>query len=187
MSHIQLDQYLLSGDLIQIRRSCDPYLMSGYLVGLSDRLAVMKVFYDFHPDGFHVFSPSDVEECRCSESEKHWDFMLRSEGLVENELVDAGIPLTSIEDAAGGIQDRYGRLVVEAEGPGNPECTFAIGSLANIRDGVMQFDGFDVEGEWYDDTTEIACDTITKLQYMTPYINNYWKYLKGTPASKARL
>jgi len=159
--------------------------MQGYLVGLSDELAVMKVFADFCPDGFHVFPTSDVEQCDCSETEQFWDFMLRSEGLVENEMVDAGIPLASIEDAAGGIQEKYGSLIVEAEGPGNPDCEFAIGSLAGIRDGIIQFDGFDVEGKWDDDSTKIACETITKLQYKTPYINYYWKYLKGTPASKA--
>ena len=48
----------------------------GYLIGLSDDLALLHTFADFDPDGYTIVRTDDAEEVRRSEHEAFWDTML---------------------------------------------------------------------------------------------------------------
>jgi hypothetical protein len=154
--------------------------LNGYLLDVSNSLGLMHCFDDFEPDGYTVFRVDDVSDIRSDRHERHWDRMLKSEGLLGGLNLTAPIDITSIHKVIDSIARQYRRLIVECEERREDLEDFYIGQVASVDDDILRFDHFDGLGQWEKTTASIPLDEITLLQFETPYIQRFWKYLTGT-------
>lgn len=168
---------------IERRRLSTPCL-NGYLVGLSTCLGMMHCFDDFEPDGYTIFRLEDIESIRCSEYERHWDYMLREEGLLEGLDRHFSIQLSSMEAALSSSAQQAGMLIVECEDGEDDSEDFYIGNLVSVGEKSIRFDNFDALGNWDDRSEVIQTSEITIVQFETTYLKRFSKYLRGMPASQ---
>lgn len=182
----EIKQHIATDQKVRISRSrpSQPNL-NGYLLAASDELVLMHVFHDFMPDGYMVFRICDVENLRSGPYERLWDRMLAGEGLLGGLELQHTIDLSSMQCAITSIQQYFGRLIIECEDAAEDIEDFYIGCVVNVGDSVVAFDHFDGLGKWEEESAEIDLDEITLLQFQTPYIQRFWKYVNGTaPHSK---
>ena len=73
----------------------------------------MHAFHDFMPDGYTVFRLEDVEGFRSGPHERHWENMLRAEGLLDGLDFAVQIDLSDMRSAIGSISERFEHLIIE--------------------------------------------------------------------------
>ena len=106
--------------------------------------------------------------------------MLAGEALLDGLKLDLRIDLTSIQSAIESIAREYGRLIIECEDRDEDIEDFYIGQAISIGGDSVQFDHFDGLGRWEKSAASIPLEEITLLQFETPYIHRFWKYVSGT-------
>ena len=157
--------------------SCQPSL-NGYLLGLSEQLGLMHCFHDFLPDGYTVFPLAQVVEISSDEHDRHWDYMLTKEGSLGGLDQQLDIDLTNFHTAIKSIHDHYSWMIIEAQ-PDEENEEFYIGQLDSIQENAVRIHHFDGEGNWGTDPAEIPLNEIAVVQFETPYIKTFRKYLNG--------
>ena len=179
-------QYVGTKQKVQVRRRtpCEPTL-NGFLLDSSPSLVLMHAFHDFMPDGYTVFRLEDVEGFRSGPYERHFENMLRAEGLLGGLDFAAQIDLSSMRSAIGSISECFENLIIECEDDDEDTQDFYIGSLVLATFDCITFRDFDGYGYWEAEPAEIDIDDITKVQFDTPYIRVFSKYLRSgsRPAS----
>ena len=112
------------------------------------------------------------------------DRMLAAEDLLDGLAMDLDIDLSSMKAAIESASLQFEYLIVECEYPGGDSEDFYIGRMASIDDDMLQFDRFDALGQWEETSASIPISSITLVQFNTPYILKFSKYLKGVPPRK---
>lgn len=153
--------------------------LNGYLLGLSDQLGLMHCFHDFMPDGYTVFRLAYVETVRSNEYERFWDRMLTAEGLLSGLDEKPDVDLTSFGSAIQSISDRFQTMIIESQFPGEESQDFYIGQVVSLKKNEVVFDHFDGLGRWESKPSVIPLRDIAFVQFATPYIENFGKYLDG--------
>ncbi|WP_428305480.1 hypothetical protein [Lacipirellula sp.] len=176
----QLLPYAGSKQKIRVERSLPgtPSL-SGYLIGLTNELGLMHCFDDFEPDGYTLFRVAHVIDVRSNEYERHWERMLAGEGLLGGLNLDADIDLSCLENAIESVDRHFHRMIVECEAEDEELDDFYIGKLVSIDNEELRFDHFDGVGRWESEAAVISLPTVTLVQFETPYIQRFWKYLES--------
>jgi hypothetical protein len=67
---------------------------------------------------------------------------------------------------------------LECELTGSEESDYYIGRLVTVSDEEVALLYFDSLGTWDKEPTIIPCKSITKIEFDTPYINTFSKYIK---------
>ncbi len=184
MSHSLLAPHLNTRAKIRVTRNrpSNP-LLNGYLLGLSDQLALVHAFDDFEPDGYTIVRTVDVVDVRCGPYERHWDRMLAGEGLLAGLDEAPALPLADMRATLRAIQRRALPLIVECEAEDSTLEDFYIGAIVEVGETTLRFDHFDGLGVWTLEPDSIELAEITTLQLATPYMQRFWRYLapRGTP------
>jgi hypothetical protein len=154
-------------------------LLNGYLMALSETLGVMHCFHDFLPDGYSVFRLEDVVSLRSGEYERHWDRMLAGEGLLDGLKRQITIDLGSLKAAIQWIDKEFKLMTVQCEDNGNNRQDFYIGRIDSTTETALVFHHFDGLGQWAEEPAAISLDEITLVQFDTPYIKHFSKYVGG--------
>ena len=168
---------------VETRCSCHSYL-NGYLLGLSDTFGLMHCFHDFLPDGYTLFRLNDVISIRSNEYERFWDRMLASEGLLTGLDKNLNMNLTSIQSSFLSLTDDSQTLIIEAQIPDEEDQDFYIGQVATFDTTKVWFNHFDALGKWELEPAEIPLDEISFIQFDTPYIKTFSKYVESTCPAK---
>ena len=181
-AYSQLSEHLATGRKIRIEtnRPADP-LLNGYLMQLSDRLGLLHCFDDFEPDGYSIFRLADVTSVRSGKFERHWDRMLRGEGLLGGLDRELLVDLSDIQTAIGSVSRQFKLMTVQCEDGEEDVEDFFIGQAVSFEGTELIFDAFDALGQWNDAPSRILLDEITMVQFVTPYIRHFSKYLTGSP------
>ncbi len=180
----QLHPHLNTRQRIQIRcRRVGEDFLNGYLMGLSRDLGVMHCFDDFEPDGYSVFPLSDVVYLRSSEHERHWDRMLTEEGLLDGLDQTPHLELEDYRTAIQSISDQYQLMSVLCEGDDPDFNRYYIGQPASLDHSEMQFDHFNGLGQWEATPVIVPLSEIVLIEFDTPYIRIFSKYLSGSPSA----
>lgn len=165
--------------------SCQERL-NGYLLGLSDELGLMHCFNDFMPDGYIVFRLAYVDTLRSNKYERFWDRMLAAEGLLSGVDVKLEIDLTSFGSAIHSISNRFETMIIESQSPGEESQDFYIGQVVSLKKNKVVFDHFDALGRWESEPSVIPLREISFVQFATPYIEIFGKYLNGPRPSREK-
>lgn len=158
--------------------------INGFLIEASETLGVMHCFHDFMPDGFTVFRIAEVTGVRSGKYERHWERMLNDEGLLTALASPPSLDLTNMKSAIDSIKSQYEGIIVECEDAEDESEDFYIGSVLSSNENDVTIRHFDGLGVWEDKPYTIPLDEVSLIQFDTPYINRFWKYLAGPSAIK---
>ncbi len=183
----QLRPHLNTGKKIRIELNLPSQpKLNGYLMELSNELGLMHCFDDFEPDGYSVFRLSNVVSLRSGDYEHHWDRMLGEEGLLAGLEKTINVELESLFTAIRSIDHQYQMMSIECENEKDGTKDFYIGQLVSINKSEMTFDHFDALGQWEESCAMILLEEVTLIQFETPYITIFRKYLSGSPSITRR-
>jgi hypothetical protein len=156
----------------------DPH-HTGFVLDLGRELVLVHQFHDFFPDGYTALRIADIKRVRSGEQERFWEKMLRGEGLLDQVGIAYDLPCDDFRSLLSALHAREQHVIVECEDRKDVDRDeFFIGVLLAIEEDIVFMLPFDVIGEWYDEPIIITLDTITKVQFDTPYANTFRKYLK---------
>ncbi len=179
-----LDRFTHAKEYVRVtRRRPSQSPLAGYVLDTSDYLALMHIFNDFTPDGYTILRLDDVEEVRSSHIERHWHRMLSGEGLLSGLKLGFKPDLSSMPSAIESLWRQYRHIIIECEDEDDPIEDFYIGFPLVVGRGGVIFRYFDACGLWREMPELINASEITRVQFDTPYINHFEKYLgDGEPA-----
>lgn len=146
-------------------------------IGVSDALVLMHPFNDFRPDGYAVIRQQDIVGVRCGGHERLWETMLRGEGLLEDLNIPEGINSSSVQQLVQSVAARFRYMIVECEASDQPIQDFYFGELVAVDSDVIRFRCLNGMARWDDKVVEIPVTEVTKIQFDTPYVQRFTKYI----------
>ncbi len=181
--YVSLAEFVGTSKMLQIERSlsAEPSL-HGYLLGLSPDLGLMHCFDDFDPDGYTLFRVEDVLSHERGAHELHWDRMLTGEALLGGLQLPIEINLATLTTALESLQAKYTDVIIECEDDSEEEQAFYLGRLIQVGTEHISLHYVDALGNWDDGPSLIAIERITKVQFDTPYLRKFMRYVEPFPA-----
>lgn len=187
--HPDLRPHLNTNSLIRVTMNGSDTAVLGFLLGLSDKLALFHTFNDFDPDGFVIIRTQDIESVQRTEFETHWQTLLERENALGALSNPPQINLKSIPDALKSVAALYPHMMVESEEfEGEEEedadetwLTFHLGVLVGTHDGFAEIHGYDSLGVWGQKPTVVWYTQITAIKFDSRYANTFWKHVPPRP------
>lgn len=181
--YASLTEHIGTTQMLRIERSlsAEPSL-HGYLLGLSPVLGLMHCFDDFDPDGYTIFRLEDVLAHERGPHEKHWDRMLTGEGLLEGMKLGTEINLSNLHSALASLQTHFADIIVECEDDSDEEGSFFLGRVLEVNSEGVSLLYVDALGHWDEMPSLISLERITKIQFDTPYLRRFMRYVEPFPA-----
>lgn len=156
----------------------DP-MHNGFVLALGREWVLLQQFHDFYPEGYTALRVRDITEVRSGEYERHWERMLAAEGLLDQIAVPGDVSLDDIPQLLKALQRRGQNVIVECEDSDEDAEDFYIGQILSVEEDSVCFAHFDGLGRWDDAPYAIAFGEITQVQFETPYVQTFSKYLEG--------
>lgn len=175
---LELQQHVGSRRQVRIERNrpSEP-LLSGYVLTMQGDLILMHPFDDFEPDGYTIIRRQDIVGLRSNEYERLWDNMLEGEGLLNGLDRPPVIDLSSIQAAITSAASRYRFLAIECEDEHERLQDFYFAELLEVTSDAVHLRCVDGLARWEDEVAVVPTDEITKVQFDTPYLNRFAKYI----------
>jgi hypothetical protein len=187
---VDLSAHVCSRKKVRVERNRpSAHYLHGYLLSccypvvdgsirVSDALVLMHVFQDFQPDGYTVIRNKDIVGIRCGAHEHLWDTMLRGEGLLGSLEVPEGITLSSsMQELVQSVASRFQYLIIECEPADEPEQDFYLGEIVAVDTEAIHFRCLNSMARWEDEIAVFPVDKVTRIQFETPYIKRFVKYI----------
>jgi hypothetical protein len=152
---------------------------NGFVLALGREWVLLKQFHDFYQEGYTAVRVRDITDVRSGEYERHWERMLAAEGLLDRITAAGDVPLDDIPQLLKALQRRAQNVIVECEDPNEDVEDFYIGQILSVDEDSVCFANFDGLGQWDDAPHTIPFGEITKVQFETPYLQTFSKYLEG--------
>ncbi len=161
------------------RKFSDSVEEHGFVLGLSKTLVLLQRFYDFREDGYAVLRLIDISSIRSNKYERKWEQILRDEGMLDQVGMPDMLPLDGISMVIAALESRRMNIRVECEEcEGADESGFHIGRVVGIQSDAFDFQYFDATGKWFDGAYDIPFASVTRVEFDSPYINVFSKYLE---------
>ena len=157
-------------------------ILKGYLLRMSETLLLLHQFHDFYPEGYAALLRSDVRKARSGQDERFWHCMLAGEGIFRRVGISYEVPLDDFPGLLRYLRDQ-GRLVtVDCESVDSPaEDASYFGRIIALDESSVTLKEFSVRGRWWEEPSVVPFSAITKVQFDTPYLNTYARYLEPFP------
>lgn len=182
--HPDLLPHLATNQKIRVSTDISDDPVFGYLLSLSDDLALFHAFADFDPDGYIIIRTADVDEVRRSEHEAFWDQMLAAEKLLSGLIRPPEINIDSIRSAINSVASLYPQMIILSERTdeeGDLWEVFNIGSVVEIHEDLLEFRTYDSLGVWEEKPRTIWYSDITTIKFDTRYANIFWRHIQPRP------
>ena len=155
---------------------------NGFVLGLGRELVLLHQFHDFYPEGYVALRVADIKRTRSDEHERFWEMMFGAEGLMDRVGIPYEVPLDDFRSLLTALHGRGQHVVVQCESMETEEDDkYVIGRITLPGKKSVSILYSDSLGRWDDEPDAIAYGDITQVQFDTPYVNTYSKYLKGPP------
>jgi len=154
-------------------------LHSGCVVGIGRDWVLLYQFHDFTAAGYIALRMGDLKKFRCAKTEGFYQQMLASEGLLDTAMVPQDLPRDDVASLLRALQNRKENVIVECEDSPDDLQDFSIGQILLFDDDTLYFAHFDEIGRWSKTPHTIPLDEITSIEFETPYIQTFSKYLNG--------
>jgi hypothetical protein len=160
------------------RKLGEDNLLNGFVLGLGRRLVLLQQFHDFYSEGFVAIRIRDIRKIRSGEHERLWEKMLESEGLLPTYDQSNEVSLDDWGSLLRDLQERNRNIILECEGQESSEHgTYFIGRILAVEFDSVSILNFDALGKWDGEPSNVPFLAITKIDYDTPYINMFSKYV----------
>ena len=129
---------------------------------------------DFIIDGYSIRRFRDVvkveiKDDKCLE-------IVNAEGILEN-LVIPDVDITDWNTSIASLQKLGKNIIIKKDSLSGQEAEFFIGKIVKVMKKKVLFRGFDADGIWDDDLTEIPFSKITSITFGSRYVEVFSKYL----------
>jgi hypothetical protein len=155
---------------------------NGFVVAVGRDWVLLQQFHDFYPEGYAALRVKDITDIRSNEYERLWERMLAAEGILDQLTLPYDVPLEDIQHLLTALQRRGDNIIVECEDANQEIEDFYIGQVLSLDDDSLSFANFDALGRWDDAPDTIPFNEITQVQFETPYVRIFSKYLQGRAA-----
>ena len=152
---------------------------SGFIVGVGRDFVLLHQFHDFYPEGLTALRVKDITNVRSGKFERLWERMLAAEGVLVQSALPADLRLADVSELLKALQQRGENIILECEDPEADQKDFYIGQILSVDYDSVVFANFDGLGHWDEVPHTIPYKEITKLQFDTPYVNTFSKYLEA--------
>lgn len=180
--------YIQTRQFVCVRRRGLLYLsIRGFVLAVSDRLALLHKFNNFDPDGYTILRVDDTEQIEAGQSEAHWERMLRAEGLVGGLELPVTIDLTTLHSAIESIQASFEYMILNCDDDDDlRRWDWLAGHPLSMERDRLSFRHYDKLGRWHAEPAVISFDEITSIEFDNPYLNRFTRYLDNdTPAPES--
>lgn len=175
---IDLSGHVGTRQKVRIERNRPPQrLLNGYVLAVWNGLVLLHQFHDFEPDGYTLIREQDVVGVRSNEYERLWDRMLAGEGRLEGLDADLAIDLSNMQTAIRSAAAQFRFLIIQCEDEHEDIQDFYLGELVDIADDMIQLHCVSALAQWVEKIETIPVADITCVQFDTPYIRHFTKYI----------
>lgn len=149
----------------------------GFILDMNEDFLLIQNNEEFNLNGYSIIRKDNFDSIRLSKTEKTIRKILKSEGVIKNELgIKSNINLTSFESIFKDLKDKGYFAIVECEDLKKP--TFTIGEIATISKKSVAIRYFSPKGIIEKKPRKIKFDEITLVKFDDRYTKIYRKYLK---------
>lgn len=152
--------------------------MNGFIHDISEQLLVIQQFYDFSCEGYSIVRLSDISYFRSDEHERFFEKILKAEGIIDQVEFKKNVPISDITTALSWFSECGKNIIIECESSESVDDEYHIGKVIEIDEEDVWFVGFNAIGEWDREEIALKSNEITRIQFDTPYIDIFSKYLK---------
>lgn len=155
---------------------------NGYLLKMSETLLLLHQFHDFQPEGYTAVLRADIRKARSGKDEAYWHRMLVGEGIFRQVGIAYDVALDDFPALLRSLRDQ-GRLVtIDCEGPeGRDDDASFFGRITALDGTSVTLSEFSVRGMWWEKPSVVPFCDITQVEFDTPYLNIYSRYLAPFP------
>lgn len=176
MHNIHIYQYNKS--MLRIKRECSSdEFICGFVIEHTDDLLLIHRFHDFYSEGFSVIRRCDIEEIIYSEPEKFFENIIKSENILDFAHYENIVPITNLNVLLNYFIINKIIIVIQCEFLTDENNMFYIGLPIELGEKTLVFREFDECGKWNNKLKHIKIDNITLIEYNTPYIKYFSKYI----------
>lgn len=177
---VELQHHVGSRRMVRIERNrpSEP-LLNGYVLAHRDGLVLMHPFDDFEPGGYAIIREEDIVSLRSDERERLWDRMLEGEGLLGGLDAPPTIDLSSMWAAITSAASIFPFLAIQCEDEHEPIQDFYFAELIEAAKNAVRLRHVDGLAKWYSDIAIVPTHEITKVEFDTPYLKRFAKYVHG--------
>jgi hypothetical protein len=159
-----------------VRKLQGDQLFNGCVMGVGRDWLLLYQFHDFSAAGYVALRWRDVKRFRYARTERFYQQMLESEGLVA-KAQPQDLPLDDAASLLRALQERKENVIIECEDAPEDVQEFSIGQILLVDDDKLYFAHFDGMGRWMKKPQTIPLEEITSIEFETPYIQTFTKYL----------
>ena len=172
----QLKKYKGSLQKVRLKRSYpSEVFLNGFIHLVTKKIVIIQQYHDFYAEGYSVIRTSDIISIRSNKYERFFEEMFKDEGLID-KVKKPNIPeLKSMKRVLKHFQRNEKNIIIECESE-NDEI-FMCGKVSEIENGTVWVKEFDALGKWRNKEVGIELKNITKVQFETPYVNIFSKYI----------
>lgn len=153
--------------------------LAGYLLAFSEDLLVIHNMLDFEPDGYSIRPLATLSDISKADHD-FYHMVCEREGWLSGLSPSWELDLSSMRNAIEDIQQRYKYLGLYWElEPG--DFSHSIGRVVYFDETSLIIQQFWHDGEWADLLLEIWYEDIHRVEFDTPYINMFAKYIEEPP------
>lgn len=151
----------------------------GYLLAYSSDYLVIHEFCDFRPEGYTIWPVTAISDISVYE-EDFFHKVCEAEHLLSGLTPSWKLDLSSIRNAIADVHRYHRYLKIYEEFTAN-EFFNSFGRVVHFGEDSLLFQKFDADGEWEDELIRIWYEEIREVEFDTPYINMFTKYLSEPP------
>ena len=178
--NLMLQQYITRKAFVQIFRTVcgQEENLSGFILGMSNRLLLLQLNNEFMLDGYAVIRIDDFDSIRHSSYERTQQKIFRAEGLLSTGYgFDQPLPLTSWTALLKALKGYDLHVVVE--NINKDVVDFWIGPIKRVSEKSVSIHNYDPDGQLDAKPTVISLETISVLKFGDRYSTIFRKYLKS--------
>ncbi len=150
----------------------------GFIHDMNKKLVLMHRFYDFNCYGYIIIRFSDISGIRSGKYERFLQKVLKKEGLLKQVRYDHSVPIKNFGETLDYFMKTEEIIIVECELDDELKGKRMIGRVHKVDEGgILWLEEIDASGEWNDDLTGLLIANITNIQFGTPTINTFSKYI----------
>ena len=175
----------IRSQLVQHQKQCElinywreplvPYCSGAFVVDVGSELVLIKDVSGFSTDGYQVLRIGDISRIERAGTEKVYEKILRSEGIVKEIAAPFEIDLSNWKSAIGSIKAQSRNMAIEDENP--DDDLFLVGRVTRLLPKTVSIRHFDPLACWERADRVIPYTRITAVTFDDRYITMYSKYV----------
>ena len=178
---ISLSSYQKEHQLVSIRRAdVDSNAIRAFILGVSERLALLQYVYDFKLDGLLVVRREDISDVQRTATDKFQQSLLAEEGVDREVPFGLQLPLGDWRSVVTHLGGQYPLMILESEL--GPAPQFVIGRLLKATETRVEVQSFTGAGRWSANPVRLKYAHLTSLQVNTNYANVYQRHFERIAA-----